>query len=219
MILSPRAGGVGLTLTSANHVIHLSRWWNPAVEDQCTDRVYRIGAKRDVHVYYPLAVHPLYSEGSFDELLHALLERKRLLSHRMLVPPVDPEADRQWFANHLGRPEAPSQSDDVAEVDLMEPNSFEQWALRRCVAFGGKHTKHPALTTVERMVFCRIGLRVPALLYNASTSKMSKAPAGQKQSRTSCERDHTMLVLRAFSRLLTPSDFRSPPKNARRSTE
>jgi hypothetical protein len=41
MILSPKAGGVGLTLTSANHVIHLSRWWNPAVEDQCTDRVYR----------------------------------------------------------------------------------------------------------------------------------------------------------------------------------
>jgi SNF2 family DNA or RNA helicase len=46
MILSPRAGGVGLTLTSANHVIHLSRWWNPAVEDQCTDRVYRIGQDR-----------------------------------------------------------------------------------------------------------------------------------------------------------------------------
>jgi SNF2 family DNA or RNA helicase len=48
MILSPRAGGVGLTLTSANHVIHLSRWWNPAVEDQCTDRVYRIGQDQTV---------------------------------------------------------------------------------------------------------------------------------------------------------------------------
>ena len=46
MILSPRAGGVGLTLTAANHVIHLSRWWNPAVEDQCTDRVFRIGQRR-----------------------------------------------------------------------------------------------------------------------------------------------------------------------------
>jgi SNF2 family DNA or RNA helicase len=41
MILSAKAGGVGLTLTAANHVIHLSRWWNPAVEDQCSDRVYR----------------------------------------------------------------------------------------------------------------------------------------------------------------------------------
>ena len=58
MILSPRAGGVGLTLTAANHVIHLSRWWNPAVEDQATDRIYRIGQTRPVHVYYPIAIHP-----------------------------------------------------------------------------------------------------------------------------------------------------------------
>lgn len=43
MIFSPKAGGVGLTLTAANHVIHLSRWWNPAVKDQATDRAFRIG--------------------------------------------------------------------------------------------------------------------------------------------------------------------------------
>ena len=48
MILSPKAGGVGITLTAANHVIHLSRWWNPAVEDQCSDRAYRIGQTKDV---------------------------------------------------------------------------------------------------------------------------------------------------------------------------
>ena len=42
-LLGPKSGGLGLTLTAANHVIHLDRWWNPAVEDQCTDRVYRIG--------------------------------------------------------------------------------------------------------------------------------------------------------------------------------
>src|SRR5499425_1745871 len=75
MILSPRAGGVGLTLTSANNIIHLSRWWNPAVEDQCTDRVYRIGQDQIVHVYYPMAVHPLYGDASFDELLNTLLTR------------------------------------------------------------------------------------------------------------------------------------------------
>ena len=51
MILSPKAGGVGLTLTAANNVIHLQRWWNPAVEDQCTDRVFRIGQTKDVNVY------------------------------------------------------------------------------------------------------------------------------------------------------------------------
>ena len=87
MILSPRAGGVGLTLTAANHVIHLSRWWNPAVEDQCTDRVYRIGQKKDVHVYFPIAIHPQFQDHSFDLKLHALIERKRELSRSLLIPP------------------------------------------------------------------------------------------------------------------------------------
>jgi SNF2 family DNA or RNA helicase len=86
MILSPRAGGVGLTLTAANHVIHLARWWNPAVEDQCTDRVNRIGQTRDVHVYLPLARHPVFGEQSFDLLLDALLARKRVHSEDTLAP-------------------------------------------------------------------------------------------------------------------------------------
>lgn len=88
MILSPKAGGVGLTLTAANHVIHLSRWWNPAVEDQCTDRIYRIGQEKDIHVYFPIAVHPELPEHSFDERLHSLLERKRELSRTLLVAPA-----------------------------------------------------------------------------------------------------------------------------------
>jgi hypothetical protein len=88
MILSPKAGGVGLTLTAANHVIHLSRWWNPAVEDQATDRAYRIGQERDVTVYLPQAVHPDPAIGplSFDLKLHALMERKRSLSRGLLMP-------------------------------------------------------------------------------------------------------------------------------------
>ncbi len=85
MILSPKAGGVGLTLTAANHVIHLSRWWNPAVEDQCTDRIFRIGQLKPVHIYYPLAIHPEYGDLSFDVNLHNLLEQKRKLSRRVLV--------------------------------------------------------------------------------------------------------------------------------------
>jgi SNF2 family DNA or RNA helicase len=88
MLLSPRAGGVGLTIVEANHVIHLSRWWNPAVEDQATDRVYRIGQERDVHVYLPLAIHPQFGERSFDALLHDLLERKRALSRGVLAPAI-----------------------------------------------------------------------------------------------------------------------------------
>jgi SNF2-related domain/Helicase conserved C-terminal domain len=88
MLLSPKAGGVGLTLTAANHVIHLSRWWNPAVEDQSTDRVYRIGQAQAVTVYLPLAVHPAWGEASFDVLLHQLLERKRTLSQSALGSPA-----------------------------------------------------------------------------------------------------------------------------------
>lgn len=93
MILSPKAGGVGITLTAANHVIHLSRWWNPAVEDQCSDRVYRIGQTRDVQVHCPLAIHPQLGDSSFDVKLDALLERKRQMSRDLLAPPTITEQE------------------------------------------------------------------------------------------------------------------------------
>jgi SNF2 family DNA or RNA helicase len=86
LLLSPKAAGVGLTLTAANNVIHLTRWWNPAVEDQCTDRAYRIGQTQDVSVFYPRALHPVYKERSFDAILHGLLDRKRELSRHVLAP-------------------------------------------------------------------------------------------------------------------------------------
>jgi hypothetical protein len=93
MILSPRAGGVGLTLISANHVIHLSRWWNPAVEDQCTGRVLRIGQKRPVTVHIPVAT---LADGrrSFDQNLDRLLDRKRRLMNEALAPPAASDRDR-----------------------------------------------------------------------------------------------------------------------------
>jgi SNF2 family DNA or RNA helicase len=92
MVLSPKAAGVGLTITAANHVIHLSRWWNPAVEDQCNDRVYRIGQSKPVTVHVPMAVHRSLGDRSFDANLDRLLESKRSLSRHMLAPPVG-EAD------------------------------------------------------------------------------------------------------------------------------
>ena len=85
MIISPRAGGVGLNIVSANHIIHLERWWNPAVEDQCTDRIFRIGQNKPVFIYYPLAVHPEYREESFDIVLNGLLERKRKMREDTLI--------------------------------------------------------------------------------------------------------------------------------------
>jgi hypothetical protein len=145
MILSPRAGGVGLTLTAANHVIHLSRWWNPAVEDQCTDRVYRIGQNQTVHVYYPMAVHPGFGESSFDQLLNALLDRKRKLAERMFLPPVNLKRDQSWFAENLGqesfRDRVPPV--DIEEIDCMEPTTFERWVLGRCISVGWEASRTP----------------------------------------------------------------------------
>lgn len=94
MLLSPRAGGVGLTLTRANHVIHLARWWNPAVEDQCTGRVLRIGQNRPVTVHIPISTLP-DGRRSFDQNLHDLLERKRRLMREALMPPAATEEDRE----------------------------------------------------------------------------------------------------------------------------
>jgi len=73
-LLSLKAGGVGLNLTRATHVIHYDRWWNPAVEDQATDRAYRIGQDRSVQV------HRLVAEGTLEDKIAALLARKRELA-------------------------------------------------------------------------------------------------------------------------------------------
>ncbi|MEO5350358.1 MAG: SNF2-related protein [Magnetococcus sp. YQC-3] len=152
MILSPRAGGVGLTLTAANHVIHLSRWWNPAVEDQCTDRVYRIGQRRTVHVYHPLAVHPDFKEYSFDLRLRHLLDRKRRMSRDVLIPPLLPEDEESLFQETVQGKTASSHSPSVsqeslslAEVDRMTPRQFEEWVLR-CLSDQGWHSHRTPFT-------------------------------------------------------------------------
>ena len=93
MLLSPKAGGVGLTITAANHVIHLTRWWNPAVEDQSTDRAFRIGQNKPVYVYIPLAIHPTYGDKSFDANLNRLLNTKRNLSLNALLPGTVTDSD------------------------------------------------------------------------------------------------------------------------------
>jgi SNF2 family DNA or RNA helicase len=82
LILSPLAAGFGLNIQAANHVIHYLRHWNPAKEDQATDRAYRIGQTRDVHVYCPLTVAPDFK--TFDAKLDELLARKRALAGDML---------------------------------------------------------------------------------------------------------------------------------------
>jgi non-specific serine/threonine protein kinase len=77
-VLSLKAGGTGLNLTAASHVIHFDRWWNPAVEDQATDRAFRIGQRRNV------LVHKFVSSGTVEERIDALLESKRGIADEVL---------------------------------------------------------------------------------------------------------------------------------------
>jgi SNF2 family DNA or RNA helicase len=73
-LLSLKAGGTGLNLTAANHVIHLDRWWNPAVENQATDRAFRIGQTRNVQV------RKFICAGTLEEKIDEMIEDKRALA-------------------------------------------------------------------------------------------------------------------------------------------
>ena len=79
LLISLKAGGVGLNLTAASVVIHYDLWWNPAVEQQATDRAYRIGQNKDVTVYR------LICEGSFEERIDQVLVAKRKLAENVTV--------------------------------------------------------------------------------------------------------------------------------------
>lgn len=78
IVLSLKAAGTGLNLTAANHVIHFDRWWNPAVENQATDRAFRIGQKKNV------IVHKLISKGTVEEKIDELIKSKVELSQQVI---------------------------------------------------------------------------------------------------------------------------------------
>lgn len=84
-ILSLKAGGTGLNLTRANHVFHVDRWWNPAVENQATDRAFRIGQKRNVQV------HKFICTGTLEEKINEMLESKKQLAEQTV------DAGEQWL--------------------------------------------------------------------------------------------------------------------------
>jgi hypothetical protein len=132
MVLGPKAAGVGLTLTAATHVIHLSRWWNPAVEEQCNDRIYRIGQTKDVFVHLPMAIHENYRECSFDCVLNNLLKRKRQLSRSVLWPPLNDDFDiGQLFA---GLTEVEPVS--LPDIDNFDYLKFEHWIQQKMLETG-----------------------------------------------------------------------------------
>jgi non-specific serine/threonine protein kinase len=89
MVLSLKAGGVGLNLTSANHVIHFDRWWNPAVENQATDRAFRIGQTKNV------MVHKFVTRGTVEEKIDEMIAEKQKLSGDILG-----SGGEQWITEY-----------------------------------------------------------------------------------------------------------------------
>jgi len=77
-VLSLKAGGTGLNLTAASHVIHFDRWWNPAVENQATDRVFRIGQTKNVQV------HKFICAGTLEEKIDEMIERKKEIAEKVI---------------------------------------------------------------------------------------------------------------------------------------
>jgi SNF2 family DNA or RNA helicase len=113
IILSTTAVGFGVNVQAANHVIHFTRPWNPAKEDQATDRAYRIGQRRDVYVYYPTVV----ADGmvTFEQTLDSLLSRKRALATDMLNGTGDIEINE--FAEYLASgPASPTRQESYDEL-------------------------------------------------------------------------------------------------------
>jgi SNF2 family DNA or RNA helicase/HJR/Mrr/RecB family endonuclease len=134
IIMSPLAAGVGLNVTNANHIIHYSRHWNPAKEEQATDRAYRIGQEKDVFVYYPMAIFPENikdKEGnslkSFDEILDTLLNIKKALANNTLFPTEQAEiTPDELFGNIFGKKtESKPKTLSLTDIDRLHPNLFE----------------------------------------------------------------------------------------------
>ena len=134
IVMSPLAAGVGLNVTEANHVIHYSRHWNPAKEEQATDRAYRIGQQKDVYVYYPMAVFPdeMKNEDgdklkSFDEILDNLLNNNKALANSTLFPSEQAEVKPdELFGNIFGiETETKSEALTIQQIDKLNPNLFE----------------------------------------------------------------------------------------------
>ncbi|THF73782.1 DEAD/DEAH box helicase [Cohnella fermenti] len=102
LVLSIKAGGVGLNLTKANHVIHFDRWWNPAVENQATDRAFRIGQQNHV------LVHKFVTEGTIEEKIDQIIETKLRLTQDIV-----PDLQESWI----------TEMDNAQLIELMKLSS------------------------------------------------------------------------------------------------
>ena len=143
IILSPLAVGFGVNIQAANHVIHYTRTWNPAKEDQATDRAYRIGQEKDVYVYCPVVSADDFK--TFDVRLNELLEYKRGLAEDMLNGSGDLGAG-DFDIGQVAPPESPKPESRLLSFDdvlTMQPRYFEAYVA---IVWGRKGYSSVALT-------------------------------------------------------------------------
>lgn len=130
MILSPDVAGVGLTITAANHVFHYGRWWNPAREDQATDRTHRIGQERDVFVYRLVATDPENDSKIFDEHLDDLISERRKTADQFLTPSPEGLVSQELVGRvfHQGQDAEQGPGEPITcaeELEALSPYQFE----------------------------------------------------------------------------------------------
>ena len=128
LVLSARACGVGLNITAANHVIHYTREWNPAVEAQATDRTYRIGQQRDVHVWLPIVTSPEFN--TVEQTLDTLLSRKETLRSDFVRPSGKLDISLDDFRDDLSTPTEASQTTLGALIDDLKPEVIAEHVAR-----------------------------------------------------------------------------------------
>ena len=129
IILSPVAAGVGLNITGANHVIHYGRWWNPAKENQATDRVYRIGQKKEVFVHYLIDTILNSNDSTFDENLHELISKKNEVAKNFLVP-NDTDLAHLLLDKYINDNTLINTEINITNINKLTPEDFE--ALAGC---------------------------------------------------------------------------------------
>lgn len=120
IVMSQLSCGVGLNITAANNVIHYSRHWNPAKEQQATDRAYRIGQTKDVNVYYPMAILPPGGGDSFDIVLDKLLKAKTSLSQSALYPSDQMEVSvKDVYGSLFGQAKEPTEPKQTEHTETV----------------------------------------------------------------------------------------------------
>ncbi len=210
LIMSPIAAGVGLTVIGANNVVHLERHWNPAKEAQATDRVYRIGQQKDVHVHIPMLTHPKID--SFDLHLDRLLSKKLDLKDAVITPVGAGPEDFMTSGVFGGKlPSSPAPRINGTQVDEdMSWESFEALsALIMAKEYSGETmlTSHPndygadSVVVSEREVILIQSKHYPDKLFDSGKAIREVYGARPKYEKLLSKKINKMIVMTSAKRI------------------